>query len=166
MLVYLKTSAPGGARAPVRHGLKQSQSVDSRPPAILLAALRTLGDAPARSLTALAQRLGVAEAAAPTALPARPAQRGSWGWTRAAVSVPGRKGEASGEAPLHMLTGCQLTAYQHGPGGTEPARRAAAWPLSLPTQQVTVIVVDGRAWYVLCNTSSAAPARVEHATVG
>ncbi len=32
----------------------------------LLAALRTLGDAPARSLTALAQRLGVAEAAAAT----------------------------------------------------------------------------------------------------
>ncbi len=31
---------------------------------ILLAALRTLGDAPARSLTALAQRLGIAEAAA------------------------------------------------------------------------------------------------------
>src|SRR6267154_1690682 len=29
---------------------------------VLLAALRTLGDAPARSLTALAQRLGVAEA--------------------------------------------------------------------------------------------------------
>ena len=28
----------------------------------LLAALRTLGDAPARSLTALAQRLGVSEA--------------------------------------------------------------------------------------------------------
>src|SRR5713101_9804614 len=33
---------------------------------VLLAALRTLGDAPARSLTALAQRLGVAEAAAAT----------------------------------------------------------------------------------------------------
>ncbi len=31
---------------------------------VLLAALRTLGDAPARSLTALAQRLGVSEAAA------------------------------------------------------------------------------------------------------
>ena len=29
---------------------------------VLLAALRTLGDAPARSLTALAQRLGVSEA--------------------------------------------------------------------------------------------------------
>src|SRR5215469_9980579 len=33
---------------------------------VLLAALRTLGDAPARSLTALAQRLGVAEANAAT----------------------------------------------------------------------------------------------------
>ena len=32
----------------------------------LLAALRALGDAPARSLTALAQRLGVSEAAAAT----------------------------------------------------------------------------------------------------
>src|SRR6267143_2289372 len=32
----------------------------------LLAALRTLGDAPARSLTALAQRLGVSEADAAT----------------------------------------------------------------------------------------------------
>src|SRR5712664_2567628 len=33
---------------------------------VLLAALRTLGDAPARSLTALAQRLGVTEADAAT----------------------------------------------------------------------------------------------------
>jgi len=35
---------------------------------VLLAALRTLGDAPARSLTALAQRLGVSEADAVTAV--------------------------------------------------------------------------------------------------
>src|SRR6266446_6487544 len=35
----------------------------------LLAALRTLGDAPARSLTALAQRLGVSEAAAAVVAP-------------------------------------------------------------------------------------------------
>ena len=35
---------------------------------VLLTALRTLGDAPARSLSALAQRLGVSEAAAATAL--------------------------------------------------------------------------------------------------
>src|SRR5437667_3838323 len=35
----------------------------------LLAALRTLGDAPTRSLAALAQRLGVSEAAAATVVP-------------------------------------------------------------------------------------------------
>ena len=35
---------------------------------VLLAALRTLGDAPARSLTALAQRLGVSEADATTVI--------------------------------------------------------------------------------------------------
>src|SRR6267142_2128438 len=35
---------------------------------VLLAALRTLGDAPARSLTALAQRLGVTEAEAATVI--------------------------------------------------------------------------------------------------
>src|SRR5215831_5227565 len=35
---------------------------------VLLAALRTLGDAPARSLTALAQRLGVSEADAATVI--------------------------------------------------------------------------------------------------
>ena len=39
---------------------------------VLLAALRTLGDAPARSLTALAQRLGVAEADAAPAAPLLP----------------------------------------------------------------------------------------------
>ena len=46
----------------------------------LLAALRTLGDAPARSLTALAQRLGVSEADAATAvtpLAEEPAPRGT-----------------------------------------------------------------------------------------
>jgi len=36
---------------------------------VLLAALRTLGDAPARSLTALAQRLGVSETDATTVVP-------------------------------------------------------------------------------------------------
>ena len=38
---------------------------------VLLAALRTLGDAPARSLTALAQRLGVMEADAATVVTPR-----------------------------------------------------------------------------------------------
>ena len=37
---------------------------------VLLAALRALGDAPARSLTALAQRLGVSEAEAATVVAA------------------------------------------------------------------------------------------------
>jgi len=41
---------------------------------VLLAALRALGDAPARSLTALAQRLGVSEAAAAAVVEAREAE--------------------------------------------------------------------------------------------
>jgi len=47
-------------------GMGQSQAHQWIPVLLpaLLAALRTLGDAPARSLTALAQRLGVSEAAA------------------------------------------------------------------------------------------------------
>src|SRR6058998_596671 len=67
MLVYLKTYA-----LQVVHGRlfgmgqsKANQWIHVLLPA-LLAALRTLGDAPARSLTALAQRLGVSEAEAAT----------------------------------------------------------------------------------------------------
>jgi Helix-turn-helix of DDE superfamily endonuclease len=57
---------------------------------VLLAALRTLGDAPARSLTALAQRLGVAEADAAAVVEAREAEAAS-------VATP--------EAPLLPMTG-------------------------------------------------------------
>ena len=67
ILVYLKTST-----LQVVHGRlfgmvqgKANQWIHALLPA-LLAALRALGDAPARSLAALAQRLGVAEAAAAT----------------------------------------------------------------------------------------------------
>jgi Helix-turn-helix of DDE superfamily endonuclease len=67
ILVYLKTSA-----LQVVHGRlfgmgqsKANQWIHVLLP-VLLAALRTLGDAPARSLTALAQRLGVSEADAAT----------------------------------------------------------------------------------------------------
>ena len=63
ILVYLKTYA-----LQVVHGRlfgmgqsKANQWIHVLLP-VLLAALRTLGDAPARSLTALAQRLGVSEA--------------------------------------------------------------------------------------------------------
>jgi Helix-turn-helix of DDE superfamily endonuclease len=67
LLTYLKTYA-----LQVVHGRlfgmgqsKANQWIHVLLPA-LLAALRTLGDAPARSLTALAQRLGVSEAEAAT----------------------------------------------------------------------------------------------------
>ena len=57
---------------------------------VLLAALRTLGDAPARSLTALAQRLGVSEADAAAVVDVREAE---------AAPVP------TPEAPLLPMTG-------------------------------------------------------------
>src|SRR5438132_6719622 len=67
ILIYLKTYA-----LQVMHGRlfgmsqsKANQWIHVLLP-VLLAALRALGDAPARSLTALAQRLGVSEAAAAT----------------------------------------------------------------------------------------------------
>jgi hypothetical protein len=69
ILVYLKTYA-----LQVVHGRlfgmgqsKANQWIHVLLP-VLLAALRTLGDAPTRSLTALAQRLGVTEADAATAV--------------------------------------------------------------------------------------------------
>src|SRR4051794_10234605 len=67
MLVYLKTYALQVVQGRL-FGMGQSKAnqwIHVLLPA-LLAALRTLGDAPARSLTALAQRLGVAEADAAT----------------------------------------------------------------------------------------------------
>ena len=57
---------------------------------VLLAALRTLGDAPARSLAALAQRLGVSEADAAAVVEAREVEP-------APVAMP--------EAPLLPMTG-------------------------------------------------------------
>jgi len=67
ILVYLKTytlQVVQGRLFGMVQG-KANQWIHLLLPA-LLAALRALGDAPARSLTALAQRLGVAEAAAAT----------------------------------------------------------------------------------------------------
>ena len=85
---------------------------------MLLAALRTLGDAPARSLTALAQRLGVAEAdaatvvtpreeepapvvAAPAAAPASPL-----------LPMTGRNGASS--APKTLLNRKKVIAVRKG----------------------------------------------------
>jgi len=70
ILVYLKTYAlqvVQGRLFGIVQG-KANQWIHVLLPA-LLAALRTLGDAPARSLSALAQRLGVAEAAATVVVP-------------------------------------------------------------------------------------------------
>src|SRR5712664_984348 len=67
ILTYLKTYALQGVHGRLfgRGQSKANQWIHVLLPA-LLAALRTLGDAPARSLTALAQRLGVAEDAVAT----------------------------------------------------------------------------------------------------
>ena len=108
ILVYLKTytlQVVQGRLFGMVQG-KANQWIHLLLPA-LLAALRALGDAPARSLTALAQRLGVAEAAAatlvapleeepapvvavPTAAPAAPL-----------LPMPGRNGALS--APKTLL---------------------------------------------------------------
>src|SRR5215475_7751954 len=91
ILTYLKTYA-----LQVMHGRlfgmsqsKANQWIHVLLP-VLLAALRALGDAPARSLTALAQRLGVAEADAAAVVEAREAEP-------APVATP--------EAPLLPMTG-------------------------------------------------------------
>jgi hypothetical protein len=61
MLAYAKTYSlqVGGPGSPLWHGPEHGPSVDHVLWPVLLTALRPLGDAPARSLTALAQRLGV-----------------------------------------------------------------------------------------------------------
>ena len=62
---------------------------------VLLAALRALGDAPARSLTALAQRLGISEADAATAV--TPLEE--------ALAPVGGASAATPDAPLLPMTG-------------------------------------------------------------
>src|SRR4030095_11078259 len=108
ILTYLKTSA-----LQVVHGRlfgmvqgKANQWLHVLLP-VLLAALRALGDAPARSLTALAQRLGVSEADAATVVapleeePA-PVDAGPGGATPASPLLPmmERNGASSAPKPL------------------------------------------------------------------
>ena len=96
ILVYLKTYT-----LQVVHGRlfgmvqgKANQWIHVLLPA-LLAALRTLGDAPARSLTALAQRLGVSEADAATVV--APLEEEAAPGGAAPVAAP--------DAPLLPMTG-------------------------------------------------------------
>src|SRR6516164_3453529 len=91
ILTYLKTSALQVVHRRL-FGMGQSKAnqwIHVLLP-VLLAALRTLGDAPTRSLTALAQRLGVAAADAAAVVDAREAE-----------PVP----VATLEAPLLPMTG-------------------------------------------------------------
>src|SRR2546428_6134436 len=70
---------------------------------VLLAALRTLGDAPARSLAALAQRLGVSEADAATVVARLAEEAAPWGAAPDSPLLPrtGRNGASS--APKMLL---------------------------------------------------------------
>ena len=101
LLVYLKTYTLQVVQGRL-FGMVQSKAnqwIHVLLPA-LLSALRTLGDAPARSLTALAQRLGVA--AADTACVVVPVEE----------PVPWASGSAAPAAPLLPMT---------GPNGASPA---------------------------------------------
>jgi hypothetical protein len=95
ILTYLKTYSLQVVQGRL-FGMKQSKAnqwIHVLLPA-LLAALRTLGDAPARSLTALAQRLGVTEAAVATVVtPLEEAARG------------GADPAAASASPLLPMTG-------------------------------------------------------------
>src|SRR2546428_10432518 len=91
LLTYLKTYSLQVVQGRL-FGMGQSKAnqwIHTLLPA-LLAALRTLGDAPARSLTALAQRLGVSEAEAATVVVPleEAAAPGVTGPTAASVSPP------------------------------------------------------------------------------
>ena len=91
ILTYLKTYSLQVVQGRL-FGMRQSKAnqwIHVLLPA-LLAALRTLGDAPARSLTALAQRLGVSEADTAAVVEAREVEP-------APVAMP--------EAPLLPMTG-------------------------------------------------------------
>jgi hypothetical protein len=72
---------------------------------VLLSALHTLGDAPARSLTALAQRLGVSEADAATVVTPQAEEPASVATVPATTPAPllpmmGRNGASSGPRTL------------------------------------------------------------------
>jgi len=115
VLTYLKTAAVQGVQGRL-FGLGQSKAnqwIHVLLPA-LLAALRTLGDAPARSLAALAQRLGVSDGAlgvAPLEEPssmASPACAPVAGQAFPLLRMTGRNGALS--APRTLLNRRSVTA--------------------------------------------------------
>src|ERR1041384_2557078 len=118
ILVYLKTYA-----LQVVHGRlfgmvqgKANQWIHVLLP-VLLAALRTLGDAPARSLTALAQRLGVSEADVATVITPLAEEEPTPG-----VNVP----TVAPASPLLPMTGRNGASSAPKPLGDAPARSLTA----------------------------------------
>ena len=107
ILVYLKTYALQVVQGRL-FGMVQSKAnrwIHLLLPA-LLAALRALGDAPARSLTALAQRLGVSEAdasAVTTVLEAEPAPVATVPTTASAPLLPMTAPNDASSAPKTLL---------------------------------------------------------------
>jgi len=107
LLTYLKTYTLQVVQGRL-FGMRQSKAnqwIHVLLPA-LLAALRTLGDAPARSLTALAQRLGVSEADASTvvtALEEEPAPVATIPTTASAPLLPMTAPNDASSAPKTLL---------------------------------------------------------------
>jgi Helix-turn-helix of DDE superfamily endonuclease len=107
LLTYLKTYTLQVVQGRL-FGMRQSKAnqwIHVLVPA-LLAALRTLGDAPARSLTALAQRLGVSEADASTvvtALEEEPAPVATIPTTASAPLLPMTAPNDASSAPKTLL---------------------------------------------------------------
>jgi hypothetical protein len=104
ILVYLKTYALQVVQGRL-FGMGQSKAnqwIHVLLPA-LLAALRTLGDAPARSLTALAQRLGVAEADAATISTPLEEERGPLATASASPLLPMTAPNGASSAPKTLL---------------------------------------------------------------
>jgi hypothetical protein len=98
---------------------------------VLLAALRSLGDAPARSLTALAQRLGVAEADAATLVtPLEEEPTPVVAPDTPLLPMTGPNGASS--APKTLLNRPRIIAARKGPYGQKRpvSECAASHPLS------------------------------------
>ena len=104
ILVYLKTYALQVVQGRL-FGLGQSKANQWIPMLLpaLLAALRTLGDAPARSLTALAQRLGVSEADAASVIVPLEAEPVSRTTAPASPLVPMTAPSGASSAPKTLL---------------------------------------------------------------
>jgi hypothetical protein len=88
----------------------------------LLAALRALGDAPARSLTALAQRIGVSEADAATVV--TPLEEHPGPLTEALATAP--------TSPLLLMTTPSVASSKTGAACGRRASAISSWHCAVP----------------------------------